>query len=50
MSLNQMKPEFENLIAPTDSRFRPDVKQLELGNLGWKNNISCLLNLVISKI
>lgn len=34
MSLNQMKPDFEKLLAPTDSRFRSDLRQLELGNLG----------------
>ena len=34
MSLNQLKSEFEKLIPPTDSRLRPDLKQLEIGNLG----------------
>ncbi len=28
-----MKDEFKNLIAPTDSRFRTDIRQLELGDL-----------------
>lgn len=34
MTLNEFKDEFKNIIAPTDSRFRSDVRQLELGNLG----------------
>lgn len=34
LSMNQLKPHLEKLIAPTDSRFRTDMKQLELGNLG----------------
>lgn len=34
MGLNQLRPEFEKEIAPTDSRLRPDIKQLELGNIG----------------
>jgi hypothetical protein len=33
MTLNEMKDEFEKVIAPTDSRFRTDVRQLELGDL-----------------
>ena len=37
MTLNELKPEFEKLIAPTDSRFRTDIRKLELGDLG-----SCL--------
>ena len=34
MCLNEMKDEFKNKLAPTDSRFRQDIRQLELGNLG----------------
>ena len=34
MSLNQIKPEFEKLLAPTDARFRTDLKHLEMGNIG----------------
>ena len=33
-----MKEEFKNLLAPTDCRFRTDIKALEVGNLG-KNRI-----------
>jgi hypothetical protein len=33
MTLNELKDEFKNLIAPTDSRFRSDIRQLELGDL-----------------
>lgn len=34
MTLNEMKAGIEKVIAPTDSRFRTDIKQLELGDLG----------------
>ena len=34
MMLNEMKEDFRKLLAPTDSRFRTDIKQLELGDLG----------------
>ncbi len=34
MTLNELKEEFEKVIAPTDSRFRTDIRQLEFGNLG----------------
>lgn len=34
MTLNELKEDFEKVIAPTDSRFRTDVKKLELGDLG----------------
>lgn len=34
MTLNELKDEFVNVIAPTDSRFRSDVRKLELGDLG----------------
>jgi hypothetical protein len=33
MMLNELKEDFENKLAPTDSRFRSDIKQLELGDL-----------------
>lgn len=34
MTLNEMKEEFRNLLAPTDCRFRTDIQALEIGNLG----------------
>ena len=34
MMLNEMKDDFHKQLAPTDSRFRTDIKQLELGDLG----------------
>lgn len=34
MTLNQLTPDLERVLPPTDSRFRPDVRQLELGNFG----------------
>lgn len=33
MTLNELKPEMEKLIAPTDSRFRSDIRRLEVGDL-----------------
>jgi hypothetical protein len=36
MCLNEMKDEFKDKLAPTDSRFRQDIRNLELGNLGKK--------------
>jgi hypothetical protein len=36
MCLNEIKDEFKDKLAPTDSRFRQDIRQLELGNLGKK--------------
>jgi hypothetical protein len=36
ITLNEMKEEFEKIIAPTDSRFRTDVRRLELGDLGMR--------------
>ncbi len=30
-----MKADFEHLLAPTDCRFRTDIKALERGDLGW---------------
>ena len=47
MTLNEMKEEFKHLIAPTDCRFRTDIKQLELGNLGKYNlDIKILLSFI----
>jgi hypothetical protein len=34
MSLNEIKNDMEGVIAPTDSRYRSDIRQLELGDLG----------------
>jgi hypothetical protein len=33
MCLNEMKPEYKDVIAPTDTRFRMDIRCLELGDL-----------------
>lgn len=47
MTLNQIKPEFEKLLPPTDSRFRPDVRQLELRDVGtikMNKNVIFLIN------
>jgi hypothetical protein len=37
MCLNELREEHKNVLAPTDSRYRPDIRQLELGNLGLIN-------------
>lgn len=32
MSLNELTPELEKIICPTDSRLRPDIRKLENGD------------------
>jgi hypothetical protein len=44
MTLNEMKAGIEKVIAPTDSRFRTDIKQLELGDLGKSVDLVDSLN------
>ena len=34
MSLNELTDELERSIAPTDSRFRSDIRLLEQGDIG----------------
>lgn len=34
MSLNELEPGMEALLAPTDCRFRPDIRAMENGNMG----------------
>jgi len=34
MSLNEIRPEHKTTIAPTDCRFRPDIRALENGDIG----------------
>ena len=34
MVLNELKDEFKSVLAPTDSRFRSDIRFLEMGDLG----------------
>lgn len=46
MSLNEIKNDMSKVIAPTDSRFRTDIRQLELGDLGI---LGCLLVLLLRK-
>jgi hypothetical protein len=40
MGLNEMFKEQEGVIAPTDSRYRSDVRSLELGDLGKSVNLA----------
>ena len=42
MSLNQLTDELAKRLPPTDSRFRPDVRKLEEGDLGMSFNSFCL--------
>lgn len=34
MSLNELEPGMEAVLAPTDCRLRPDIKAMENGNIG----------------
>jgi len=34
LTLNEMEPGMEGLLAPTDCRLRPDLKAMEEGDLG----------------
>ena len=34
LTLNEMEPGMEGLLAPTDCRLRPDLKAMEDGDLG----------------
>ena len=33
--LNELNDEIKDKIAPTDSRFRPDMRKMEEGDIGW---------------
>lgn len=33
MSLNELEPGMEATLAPTDCRFRPDIRAMENGNI-----------------
>lgn len=43
MSLNELEPGMEAILAPTDSRFRPDIRAMENGNM--RNEKSLCLHL-----
>lgn len=34
MSLNELEPGMEAALAPTDCRFRPDIRAMENGDMG----------------
>lgn len=34
MALNELEPGMEAVLAPTDCRFRPDIRAMENGNMG----------------
>lgn len=33
MSLNELDPGMKNILCPTDSRLRPDIRKLEQGDI-----------------
>lgn len=33
MSLNELEPGMKNILCPTDSRLRPDIRKLEQGDI-----------------
>lgn len=35
MSLNQLMDGQAAILPPTDARFRPDIRLMEEGNIGW---------------
>lgn len=41
MSLNELEPGMEAVLAPTDSRFRPDIRAMENGNMSNEKSL-CL--------
>lgn len=34
MTLNELEPGMERLLAPTDCRLRPDIRAMENGDIG----------------
>ena len=34
MTLNEMEPNMQRLLAPTDCRLRPDIRAMENGDMG----------------
>lgn len=34
MTLNELEPGMEGVLAPTDCRLRPDIRAMENGNMG----------------
>lgn len=37
MTLNELEPDMERLLPPTDCRLRPDIRAMESGDIGKKN-------------
>lgn len=37
MTLNELEPDMERLLPPTDCRLRPDIRAMESGDIGQKN-------------
>lgn len=41
MALNELEPSMAGVIAPTDSRLRPDIRAMETGDIGMENSLAC---------
>lgn len=39
MTLNELEPGMERLLAPTDCRLRPDVRAMENGDIGTASSL-----------
>lgn len=37
MTLNELEPDMERLLPPTDCRLRPDIRAMESRDIGKKN-------------
>ena len=51
LTLNEMEPGMEGLLAPTDCRLRPDLKAMEDGDLGKNTHTQCVtLNYILIQL
>lgn len=39
MTLNELEPGMERLLAPTDCRLRPDIRAMENGDIGTADHM-----------
>lgn len=39
MMLNELDDDMKGVFAPTDCRFRPDIRAMESGNMGMYQNL-----------
>lgn len=47
MTLNELEPSMERLLAPTDCRLRPDIRAMENGDIGNTNHTFMLVDSTI---